>query len=234
MNESEVLEDFVVLERMKYEPAREYTIRCLDHNIIFFKLKPGQFISEKAIADIIGVSRTPAHEAIFDLSRKGMIDIYPQRGSMISFIDEQRVMECGSARLSLESLAVANICSNFLDIDFSKLEENIEKQEKSFHRKDSDEFFELDSLFHEQIFNTANKAFTWYFLHQMQMSFDRVRMLNLMNTDNAYTLNDHVQLLDYMKNGKKEEAVHLLENHIGKIYEDLKSLKEAYPSYYGK
>ncbi|MDD4570194.1 MAG: GntR family transcriptional regulator, partial [Tepidanaerobacteraceae bacterium] len=114
---------FEKLKRHKREYAREYVVRVLRHNIINFNLKPGQFVSENEIADILGVSRTPVREAFIELSRSSLVEIYPQKGTCISPIDMDVVEETRFMRCVLEK-AVARLCCDVLaHTDFAYLEE---------------------------------------------------------------------------------------------------------------
>ena len=75
------------------ESARDYALRVLKGNIISLDLKPGTPISENDLAAQLGISRTPVREAIIELSKAYIIEIYPQRGSFVSLIDPKMVEE---------------------------------------------------------------------------------------------------------------------------------------------
>ena len=74
----------IVYERLKRETAREYALRIIRQNIISLDLEPGSRISENELASELGISRTPVREALIELSKIKVIEIYPQRGSYIS------------------------------------------------------------------------------------------------------------------------------------------------------
>lgn len=48
--------------------------------IVTLKFKPGQFIYETQIANMLGVSRTPIREAIKQLKMREMVEISPSKG----------------------------------------------------------------------------------------------------------------------------------------------------------
>ena len=55
--------DILIEKRKKSESTKQYLYRNLRKNIIYNRLKPGDFISEKNIAEVFAVSRTPIREA---------------------------------------------------------------------------------------------------------------------------------------------------------------------------
>ena len=56
--------DIFIEKKKKSESTKQYLYRNLRKNIIYNRLKPGDFISEKNIAEVFAVSRTPIREAI--------------------------------------------------------------------------------------------------------------------------------------------------------------------------
>ena len=81
------------IDRLTGETARDFAFRVLKDNIVSLELKPGTLISENEIASELGLSRTPVREAIIDLSKASIIEIFPQKGSYVSLIDSQMVEE---------------------------------------------------------------------------------------------------------------------------------------------
>ena len=75
------------------ESNREYACRVLRMNIMTFRLKPGEPLSEIEIAKLFQMSRTPVHEAITTLHNDWLIEIFPQRGTQVSRIDPALVKE---------------------------------------------------------------------------------------------------------------------------------------------
>ena len=66
------------------ESNREYACRVLRMNIMTFRLKPGEPLSEIELAKLLQMSRTPVHEAITTLHNDWLIEIFPQRGTQVS------------------------------------------------------------------------------------------------------------------------------------------------------
>ena len=76
-----------VTERYPRETGRDYALRIIKDNIIRLELPPGALISENELAAELGLSRTPVREALIELSKVSVIEIQPQKKSVVALID---------------------------------------------------------------------------------------------------------------------------------------------------
>ena len=65
-------------ERSAKETGREYALRMLKENIINLDLAPGSMLSENELSAEMSLSRTPVREALIELSRVKIVEVYPQ------------------------------------------------------------------------------------------------------------------------------------------------------------
>ncbi|HHW03212.1 MAG TPA: GntR family transcriptional regulator [Thermoanaerobacterales bacterium] len=223
-----------VLERNRRETAREYVMRVLQHNIVNLNLKPGQAISENEIAEMLGVSRTPVREALIELSRASIVEIYPQKGTYISLIDMEMVEESRFMRCVLEKAVAELACDMLSENDFIALEENLHLQESCVNRNDYKRLLYLDNSFHELLFKACKKERTYNLIASMMTQFDRVRILNLAEMDMRRTVNDHREILQAIKSRDKKAAVASMERHLTRVIFDQSYLAEKHPEYFKK
>ena len=80
-------------ERYSKETGREYALRMLKDNIIHLDLIPGSMLSENELSSEMHLSRTPVREALIELSKVKIVEIYPQKGSAVALIDYNLVEE---------------------------------------------------------------------------------------------------------------------------------------------
>ena len=92
----------ILLKRNANETNRDYALRVIKENIINLEIQPGSLLGEQQVADQLGLSRTPVHEAFLELSKTRIVEIYPQRGSFVSLIDMSLVEEAAFMRRTLE------------------------------------------------------------------------------------------------------------------------------------
>lgn len=221
-----------LLKRNKREYAREYVIRVLRHNIINLNLKPGQFVSENEIAEILGVSRTPVREAFIELSKSSLVEIYPQKGTCISPIDMDIVEESRFMRCVLEKAIIQLVCDKASQRDIISLEENIRLQEACREQMDPQYLLFLDDRFHEYLFKICNKKMTYNLIKSAMAQFDRVRILNFVEMDMNISINEHKQLFEAIKNLDKQSAAELMEKHLTRVIFDMSYLMEKHPEYF--
>lgn len=85
---------------------------------------PGSFLSEAALVDQIGVSRTPIRQALQRLEQEQLIRIFPQRGSAVAPLNLQSFKEAFFIRLSLETSAACLAATMATTQDCKDLSEN--------------------------------------------------------------------------------------------------------------
>ena len=85
-----------------------YAIREL---IVTLELPPGSVVSERELMERLELGRTPVREALRDLAREQLVEVYPRRGIFVSGVDVgdiaglsevRRVLEGQAARLAAE------------------------------------------------------------------------------------------------------------------------------------
>ena len=80
------------------------------------KLKPGQFVNESQLQEILGLGRTPVREAILQLAENELITIHPRKGIEISRISPKSVHDIFEVRILIEP--------EILRANFSKLDKD--------------------------------------------------------------------------------------------------------------
>lgn len=222
-----------VTARRSKETARDYAFRTLRKNIVMLKLVPGSMVSEKELADEMGISRTPTREALIELSKSQIVDIFPQKGSYISKIDYSLVDESRFMRLTLENAVVELVCELANEEDLNELEHNISLQKFYVDSDSIGKFFQMDNDFHEKLFIIANKTQVYHLMDSMMIHFDRVRMLRL-HTDKEVKelLDDHKEILSAIRRRDKKEASELMTKHLSRYKVDEELIRKDHPDYF--
>lgn len=145
--------------------------------IVEVRLLPGTTLSEKEIAAILNVSKTPVREAIIRLSEEGFLIVVPQGGTYVAPIDVQRYMEACFTRFKLEDGAVVEAARRHTFEDITLLNVCISKQKEAAANGAYTDFFLLDEEFHRSIFIAAKLAGVWSIVNQAKGEMDRMRHL---------------------------------------------------------
>ena len=220
------------VEKLAKESNRDYAYRVIRENIINLQLKPGSMISEQDIADELKLSRTPVHEALQELARTQIIEILPQRGSIISHINMDLVDEAIFMRSTIEADLTEEACQIANEKDIQKLEENVALQE-FYHTKNSiDKIMKLDNEFHEYMYKITNRMLCYQVVKQINIHLDRYRELKLQTFNSASVINEHKEIVETFKSKDSAKARQLIEQHLKRSYPNEQELRQKFPDYF--
>lgn len=220
-----------ILDKLQSETAREYAYRVIKYNIITLQLAPGSMVSETELANELGVSRTPVREALIELSKYGVVNIYPQKGSSVSLIDSEKIEEARFLRLVLEKAVVELIC-DMDNVDFTALNENVELQKFYLNQNIPDKIFDLDNEFHKTLFKISNKMQIYDLIQDVGVHFDRFRSLSISPVRNINIVSDHEELYKALKNKYKALAIAITVEHLSRYQIDEAALRKEYSEYF--
>ena len=218
--------------KMPKESARDYALRVLKGNIISLDLNPGTAISENELATEIGISRTPVREAIIELAKAYLIEIYPQRGSFVSLIDPKMVEEARFLRRVMDTAVIEEVCETCDEEGIRLLEENVELQEFYLSKETPEKIFDLDNKFHRDIYVVAKKDIIYDIHSTLMIHFDRVRNLSVVTVKNYGIVGEHRAMLEAIKAKDKEEASRLVAKHLDHYHVDEKEIKSRRPEFF--
>lgn len=124
-------------------------------------LMPGENISENALSKSYGVTRHIIRGAITRAKERGLLEVYPQRKTVVSLINMRYVENILFIRESIEQESLRRVMElgdEEITTLVKALKENIIKQ-KAFSEDSSkfDEFYNIDSLFHNLILKAVGK-----------------------------------------------------------------------------
>lgn len=221
-----------VTQRQQGESGRSYALRTIKENIVRLELAPGSKVSESEIAAGLGLSRTPVREALQELSRERIVEIYPQRGSIIALVDYTLVDEARFMRQCLESGVADVLAQRAGSMDFSSLRENLELQEYYFHSGNLEKLLELDNQFHQELYRLAGYENCYRMMAGMYLHFDRVRWMATKAVDQEPNIEDHQAIYQAIIAGNSQEAAKAVREHLMRYKVDEAKLRRGYPGYF--
>lgn len=221
-----------VYSKRRGETARDYALRVLKGNIISLDLMPGTAISENELATELGISRTPVREAVIELAKAYLIEIYPQRGSFISLIDPKMVEEARFLRRITDTAIIEAACDGIDEKELALLEDNVSLQEFYLSKGMTEKIFDLDNKFHKGIYEAVKKDIIYEIHSTLMIHFDRVRTLSTETVKDFKVVGDHRKMLEAIKAGDKVTAAQLVEKHLNRYQIDEKEIRSQRPEYF--
>ncbi len=220
-------------KRLPRETGRDYALRTLKENIIRLELEPGCMVSENELAAELGLSRTPVREALIELSKVRIVEIFPQKGSVVSLIDYNLVEESQFMRRVLECAVVELNCSKATAEDLTKLRENVRLQAFYVNSGDTDGMLlELDDQFHKMLFDIAQKPQVFTLMRNIAIHFDRVRSITLSDIKPSKVIQAHGNIVEAIATRDPAAARMYMEQHLNQYRTVEKSVRERYPDYF--
>jgi DNA-binding GntR family transcriptional regulator len=117
----------------------------------------GDVITEGGLAHEVGVSRTPAREALLRLEVEGLVRLYPKKGAVVTEFSVHDVEDVLEARALVENHTAAKSFAG-RDALLPRVERAHREMRKRRRERDTAGFTEADRVFHELIVDAADNA----------------------------------------------------------------------------
>lgn len=206
----------------------------LKKGIMTLYIAPGTEMSTQEIATKLQVSRTPVREAFIRLQREGLVKAsIPQKGTVVSKINLERVGQERFLRESLELGVVAPFLEKAEDLDFGRLRSHIQDQISCYKNKDYAEFVRCDNRFHKTLFDVAGQQLSWEIISNYNGHYNRIRVLTIRNEDTIRgTIDQHMKIVELMEQRNVSLVQAELQNHVQKLLYEKNNLLDHYPEYF--
>ena len=167
--------DFSV-EMDEYLPLRDVVFNTLRRAILKGELKPGERLMEIALAERLGVSRTPIREAMRKLELEGLVVMIPRRGAQVANITEKDLNDVLEVRIALEKMAIEKACKLITEEELEELEKAAKEVEKGIAEENVVKLAEADVVFHDVIYKASGNARLNQVLNNLREQIYRYRV----------------------------------------------------------
>lgn len=219
-------------EKKKGESNREYARRMIRENILRLNLKPGAPISEQELIREMGMSRTPIREAILELERTKIVDILPQKGTYVSYLNYDLAEEARFLRMTLELALIDIMLEKASEEDFQRMEANVAMQKFYLERPNQLQLLILDDEFHRMFFEICDKMECYHLYKSFSLHFDRLRYVSLEDVRDNKTVQDHEDMVRLLRRGQREQAKELLRVHLSRFQADKEWILKEHRDYF--
>ena len=190
----------------------------LREGILSLKYKPGQLLSENAIAAAYQVSRSPIRGVFTRLANENLLMILPQKGSYVTLIDYDFIREIIYMRTMVERDILKQAAASCNEKLVKNLEANLRKQYRLAElgsRADHERYYQVDSEFHQICFRHVGRDLLWQILQEHQVHYRRFRMLDIMSQQILGRLvEEHEQIAQAIISRDSELLSRLIEDHL--------------------
>ena len=172
----------------------------LEEEILNGTLKKGETLTEIALAERLGVSRTPLRSAIHALAEEGLVEIIPNKGATVVGVSRDDLIDIYKIRMRLEGIAAGLAAKRITADMLCTLEESVELSEFYLAKSDSDHLKELDSKFHSIIYKASGSRHIAKILTELHRNIRSYRKLSLsVPTRLDKSVKEHRAILEAVK-----------------------------------
>ncbi|MEP3275691.1 MAG: GntR family transcriptional regulator [Stappiaceae bacterium] len=202
-------------------------------DIVNLRLVPGTKLSEVEVAKQSDVSRQPVREAFIRLSNMNLLQIRPQKATLVRKISIQDILNTRFIRTAVEVEVVRTACENVEEKDLNLLRENLKLQKKAVADGDGDLFHDLDYAFHKGLCLAAKCEFAFKTIAENKSHVDRLCMLGLADNSGMKDLyRDHCEIFDALRQGEADTIVSLTRQHLMRLDTILDYARTNYSDYF--
>ena len=215
--------------RWDLDPAASITpqiTRILRERIIQNDLKPGDRISESELARHYAVSRQPVREAFIKLADQGLLEVRPQRGTLVTPIGYFAVLDARFLREAMEADIAKIVAAEADPATVAELRQQLDRQ-NAVDREAPEGFFDLDDLFHRTLAEAAGKAGAWTQIEGLKSQMDRVRYLSLGEFRIDKLIAQHRAIVDRIEARDVPGTDTRIRYHLREVLQDLPQIIDA-------
>ena len=184
------------------------------------ELKPGQFVTQRELARLVGVPLGAAREAIQRLEFESLLKVYPQRGVQVAAASARLIRTAYQFRLVLEREAVRNYAAAGNLDEMRQLEETTRRIAKraaqSITEQLQEEAVEVDWRLHDAFIDSLDNEII---AESYRINAARIRLMRgagnrLPPRRLIPALKEHLEILAACQARDENRAVELLELHV--------------------
>jgi DNA-binding GntR family transcriptional regulator len=196
---------------------REQIADQLRGDVLCGRLVEGQRVSELALVERFGVSRTPVRDAINQLAAFGVIRLYPNRGAQVQPFGPEQLRDIYLVRQILESeacrLACGRIAPDALDWAYRQSQA---LAQASDHSEDwARQQMEADRNLHDLIARSCGSERLRTEIQRYWTLIDAVRMsLGHRYEAREQAIREHLTIVDALQHGNAQAAAEAMNRHI--------------------
>lgn len=206
--------DFTV-HMNEYLPLRDVVFNTLRQAILKGELKPGERLMEIALAEKLGVSRTPIREAMRKLELEGLVVMIPRRGAQVANITEKDLNDVLEVRIALENVAIEKACTRMSEEDMGRLWLAAKEFERTMAEGNLVRLAEADVAFHEIIYRASDNKRLNQVLNNLREQIYRYRVEYLKEEETRNVLvKEHEELTKAIRERDVKKAQEISFCHI--------------------
>jgi DNA-binding GntR family transcriptional regulator len=144
--------------RLPRQSLRDQAYEAIKDRIITCAFKPGEVINEASVSALLGLGRTPVHQAIDRLMLEEMVEVIPRKGVIVKPVILQDVLQMIDVRMINEVHCARFAAERADDSHVEAISQVLDRARKAIASRDIHAMMSLDREFH-LLLASASKNF---------------------------------------------------------------------------
>lgn len=187
----------------------------LRERIIQGEFPPGARLNERALCDLLGVSRTPLREAFRVLAAEGLVQIEPNRGAQVVALSEANIREAFEVIGGLEAMSCRLACERATDTEIAEIRALTYEMMASHARHDLPTYFRTNREIHERISLAAHNSLLKQ-LYDTQNA--RIQNLRFVSNENRQkwdlAMREHIEMAEALEARDADRLAGIMRQHL--------------------
>jgi DNA-binding GntR family transcriptional regulator len=202
------------------QPARaflkERAYEMIKQRLLHGDYPPGTFLSERQLAENLGMSKTPVKAALERLESEGFITVSPQQGIVVRQLSVHEIADLYEIRAALESYTVQALAGRLTPEQIARVRANLQAYGELRGTGRVAETVELDAAFHGQFAEFLGNGEILRVITQLREKMQRVvtQVFRLSPTRLATSYDEHVAIAQAVIEGDGARAANLIVRHL--------------------
>lgn len=203
------------LKNPSRQSLRDIAYEAIKRRIMTCSFRPGESINEIQVASLIGVGRTPVHQALDRLMLEDMVEVIPRKGVIVKPVSLHDVMQMVEVRLINETYCARLAAQRADDSQIKALENIFNDARKAITNRSIREMMQLDGNFHQVLASAARNDELAKILRILNERSLRFWFISFTTPDHHDSFQDqHGAILDAVRRRDPEAAEAAMQSHI--------------------
>lgn len=199
----------------EYLPLRDVVFKTLRQAILTGEFEPGERLMEIALAERLGVSRTPIREAIRKLELEGLVVMVPRKGAEVASITITDLKNVLEVRCALEELSISLACERINNDEIENLKIALNEFKEAINLKKVNIITEKDVEFHDIIFKATKNDRLIQILNNLREQIYRYRIEYVKDFDyHNMLIKEHKEIVNAIIARDIEKSKKAIREHI--------------------
>jgi DNA-binding GntR family transcriptional regulator len=197
------------------QPLHNAATERLRSMIVENELAPGQRVPERQLCEMLGISRTPLREALKVLAAEGLVDLLPNRGSVVTPLTIEDLDGTIEVMAPLERLCGALVAQRATDAEIDEIRALHFEMLACHARGHLPEYFRLNQVIHATIVTATGNLVLANVWRGLNGRIRRYRyMVNLARDRWDQAVEEHRDILKALEERDSERLGDLMEGHL--------------------